>query len=149
MISDAIEMKASDIHIEPRLSGYVVRFRKDGILKQVLKLPEKSESAILTRLKVISKMNIAEHRRPQDGSFSMTYKEQDYDFRINTIPVADAEKMVIRILAPAVSLSQSKEELKLNGASEQEMEIIKKMEVPLDIKILKHSMGKYKLEKKE
>ncbi len=128
MISDAIEMKASDIHIEPRLSGYVVRFRKDGILKQVLKLPEKSESAILTRLKVISKMNIAEHRRPQDGSFSMTYKEQDYDFRINTIPVADAEKMVIRILAPAVSLSQSKEELKLNGASEQEMEIIKKME---------------------
>ena len=111
MISDGIDMKASDIHIEPRLDGYVVRYRKDGILRQFLKLPEKSESAILTRLKVISKMNIAEHRRPQDGSFSITYKEQDYDFRINTLPVGDAEKMVIRILAPAVSLSQSKDEL--------------------------------------
>ncbi len=128
MISDGIDMKASDIHIEPRLDGYVVRYRKDGILRQFLKLPEKSESAILTRLKVISKMNIAEHRRPQDGSFSITYKEQDYDFRINTLPVGDAEKMVIRILAPAVSLSQSKDELQLNGASPEEMEIIKKME---------------------
>ena len=77
IISDGIDMKASDIHIEPRLQGYSVRYRKDGILREVLKLPAKSESAILTRLKVISKMNIAEHRRPQDGSFSITYKDRD------------------------------------------------------------------------
>ena len=105
IISDGIDMKASDIHIEPRIDRYVVRYRKDGILHEALTLPQKSELAILTRLKVISKMNIAEHRRPQDGSFSITYKDRDYDFRINTLPVGDQEKMVIRILAPAVSMA--------------------------------------------
>lgn len=128
IISDGIDMKASDIHIEPRLEGYSVRYRKDGILREVLKLPAKTESAILTRLKVISKMNIAEHRRPQDGSFSITYKDRDYDFRINTLPVGEAEKMVIRILAPAVNMASSKEEMKLAGASKEEMDLIKKME---------------------
>ena len=128
IISDGIDMKASDIHIEPRLQGYAVRYRKDGILREVLKLPARSESAILTRLKVISKMNIAEHRRPQDGSFSITYKDRDYDFRINTLPVGEAEKMVIRILAPAVSMASSKAEMKLAGATKEEMELIKKME---------------------
>ena len=128
IISDGIDMKASDIHIEPRLDGYVVRYRKDGILREVLRLPNKTESAILTRLKVISKMNIAEHRRPQDGSFSITYKEKDYDFRINTLPVGEQEKMVIRILAPAVSMASSKDEMVLVGASKEETELIKKME---------------------
>lgn len=128
MISDGIDMGASDIHIEPRLEGYSVRYRKDGILHETLKLPANTESAILTRLKVISKMNIAEHRRPQDGSFSIKYKDRDYDFRINTIPVAEQEKMVIRILAPAVSMSASQDELIIKGASPAEMEIIKKME---------------------
>ncbi|HIS89909.1 TPA: Flp pilus assembly complex ATPase component TadA [Candidatus Avigastranaerophilus faecigallinarum] len=128
IISDGIDMKASDIHIEPRLEGYVVRYRKDGILREVLRLPPKTESAILTRLKVISKMNIAEHRRPQDGSFSITYKDRDYDFRINTLPVADQEKMVIRILAPAVSMASSKDEMVIVGASKEDTELIKKME---------------------
>lgn len=128
IISDGIDMKASDIHIEPRLDGYAVRYRKDGILRELLKLPAKTESAILTRLKVISKMNIAEHRRPQDGSFSITYKDRDYDFRINTLPVGDGEKMVIRILAPAVSMASSKEEMHLVGASDEDMNLIKKME---------------------
>ncbi len=128
MISDGIDMGASDIHIEPRLDCYVVRYRKDGILRVALKLPEKSELAILTRLKVISKMNIAEHRRPQDGSFSITYKDKDYDFRINTLPVGDAEKMVIRILAPAVSMASSKSEMVIVGASKEDTELIKKME---------------------
>ena len=128
IISDGIDMKASDIHIEPRLEGYAVRYRKDGILREALRLPAKTESAILTRLKVISKMNIAEHRRPQDGSFSITYKEKDYDFRINTLPVGNQEKMVIRILAPAVSMATTMEDMTLAGASAQEIELIKKME---------------------
>ena len=128
MISDGIDMGASDIHIEPRLDCYVVRYRKDGILRVAFKLPEKSELAILTRLKVISKMNIAEHRRPQDGSFSISYKDKDYDFRINTLPVGDSEKMVIRILAPAVSMSSKKEEMVIVGASKEDTELIKKME---------------------
>ncbi len=128
MISDGIDMGASDIHIEPRLDGYCVRYRKDGILHEMLKLPENSESAILTRLKVISKMNIAEHRRPQDGSFSITYKDKDYDFRINTLAVGEQEKMVIRILAPAVSMSNSTDSLTIKGAFPEDVELIKKME---------------------
>lgn len=128
ILSDGIEMKASDIHIEPRIDGYVVRYRKDGILRVALNLPENSESSILTRFKVMSKMNIAEHRRPQDGSFSISYKERDYDFRINTLPVGDGEKMVIRILAPAVSMATSKDQITLAGASQEEVEMIKKME---------------------
>ena len=128
IVSDGIDMGASDIHIEPRLDSYVVRYRKDGILRVGLTLPENSELPILTRLKVISKMNIAEHRRPQDGSFSITYKDKDFDFRINTLPVGDAEKMVIRILAPAVSMASSKEEMVIVGASKEDTDLIKKME---------------------
>lgn len=127
IVSDAIDMRASDIHIEPRLDCYVVRYRIDGILQEVLRLPAKTESAILTRLKVISKMNIAEHRRPQDGSFTIRYKNKDYDFRINTLPVSDKEKMVIRILAPAVSIAAKKEEINLVGASKEDIDLIKKI----------------------
>lgn len=128
IISNAIDQGVSDIHIEPRFDYYVVRYRKDGILRESLRLPAKSESAILTRLKVISKMNIAEHRRPQDGSFSITYKQKDYDFRINTLPVGSAEKMVIRILAPAIAFASKKEKLNLVGASDEDIEVIARME---------------------
>lgn len=124
IITDAIERKASDIHIEPRLQNFAVRYRIDGILKEVLNLPSKIESAILTRLKVISKMNIAEHRRPQDGSFTIKYKARSYDFRINTLPVSNKEKMVIRILTPAVMLSAMKQEIELTGATTEDIERI-------------------------
>jgi type IV pilus assembly protein PilB len=124
IITDAIELKASDIHIEPRINNFAVRYRIDGILKEVLNLPSKIESAILTRLKVISKMNIAEHRRPQDGSFSIKYKNNAYDFRINTLPVSTKEKMVIRILTPAVTLSSAKQEMELIGAAQEDIDKI-------------------------
>ena len=127
IITDAIDQKASDIHIEPRLNNFAVRYRIDGILKEVLQIPGKTESAVITRLKVISKMNIAEHRRPQDGSFSITYKNKNYDFRINTLPVASKEKMVIRILTPAISLSSAKEEINLIGATQEDIERLNKI----------------------
>ncbi len=124
VITDAIELKASDVHIEPRIDHFVVRYRIDGILKEVLKLPGRIESAILTRLKVISKMNIAEHRRPQDGSFSIKYKNKNFDFRINTLPVAAKEKMVIRILSPAVALESVKKNIELVGATQEDIDRI-------------------------
>lgn len=127
IITDAIDQKASDIHIEPRLNNFAVRYRIDGILREVLQIPGKTESAVLTRLKVISKMNIAEHRRPQDGSFSITYKNKNYDFRINTLPVASKEKMVVRILTPAISLSSVKEEIKLIGATQEDIDRLYKI----------------------
>ena len=127
IVTDAIDKKASDIHIEPRLDGYVVRYRIDGVLKQVLAIPEKISAAVLTRFKVLSRMDIAESRRPQDGTFTIGYKTISYDFRINTLPVGNKEKMVIRVLAPAQTLSAADRVIKLQGATEEEHEIIKKM----------------------
>ncbi len=121
IITDAIDAKASDIHIEPRLASYVVRTRTDGILKKVLEIPSSIEQAVITRFKVLARMNIAEHRRPQDGTFSIKYSERMYDFRINTLPVAGKEKVVIRILAPAVSLKATGEKMIIAGASEEDL----------------------------
>ncbi len=127
IISDAIDMKASDIHIEPRLNNYIVRYRIDGVLKKVLDLPAKVESSIIARFKVLSRMNIAEHRRPQDGTFTIKYNNVSYDFRINTLPVSGREKMVIRILAPAVSISAQDKVIRLVGGTEDDHYRIKKM----------------------
>ena len=127
IITDAIDTKASDIHIEPRLDNYVVRYRKDGILKHVIDVPSKVEQSVLTRFKVLSRMNIAEHRRPQDGTFSIKYKNNAYDFRINTLPVSGKEKVVIRVLAPAVSLNAADRNINLIGATADDLEKITKM----------------------
>ncbi len=127
IITNAIDNKVSDIHIEPRLSGYIVRYRKDGMLQKVLDIPSKVESSVIARFKVMSRMNIAEHRRPQDGTFSIKYKKQSYDFRINTLSVSGKEKMVIRVLAPAVSLKAEDRKIMLVGAFESDLVKIKNM----------------------
>lgn len=127
IITDAIDAKASDIHIEPRLGYYVVRLRSDGILKKVLEIPGSIEQAVITRFKVLARMNIAEHRRPQDGTFSIKYNDRMYDFRINTLPVSGKEKVVIRILAPAVSLKASGDRMVIAGASDEDLQKIHDM----------------------
>lgn len=127
IITDAIDAKASDIHIEPRIGYYVVRIRSDGILKKVLDIPGSIEQAVITRFKVLARMNIAEHRRPQDGTFSIKYNDRMYDFRINTLPVSGKEKVVIRILAPAVSLKASGNKMVIPGAEESDVQKIHDM----------------------
>ena len=127
IITTAIDTKVSDIHIEPRLSGYIVRYRKDGMLSKVLDIPSKVETSVIARFKVLSRMNIAEHRRPQDGTFSIKYKNCSYDFRINTLPVAGKEKVCIRILAPAVSLNADDKDIKLVGGTPEDIAKIKNM----------------------
>ncbi len=127
IITNAIDGKVSDIHIEPRLEGYIVRYRKDGMLHKVLEIPSKVESSVIARFKVMSRMNIAEHRRPQDGTFSIKYKKQSYDFRINTLSVSGKEKMVIRVLAPAVSLKAEDKKINIVGASDADLAKIKNM----------------------
>jgi len=127
IITDAIDIKASDVHIEPRLNNYVVRYRTDGILREMFELPAKTEQSIITRFKVLSRMNIAEHRRAQDGTFTLKYGGKEFDFRINTLPVSGKEKMVIRILAPAVSLNAEDKNIKLIGGTTEDVNKIKKM----------------------
>ena len=127
IITNAIDNKVSDIHIEPRLTGYIVRYRKDGMLQKVLDIPPKVETSIIARFKVLSRMNIAEHRRPQDGTFSIKYKNGSYDFRINTLPVSGKEKVVIRVLAPAVSLNAADKQISLVGGTDEDIAKIKNM----------------------
>lgn len=127
IITNGIDNKVSDIHIEPRLSGYIVRYRKDGMLQKVLDVPAKVETSVIARFKVMARMNIAENRRPQDGTFSISYKDCSYDFRINTLPVSGKEKVCIRILAPAVSLASNDKEIKIVGAAERDIQKLKQM----------------------
>ncbi len=127
IVTNAIEQHASDIHIEPRIANHVVRYRIDGILREVIEIPAKVENAVITRFKVLSRMNIAEHRRPQDGSFSIKYKGKMFDFRINSLPVGTKEKIVIRVLAPPVSFNSTVREINIDGATQRDIEIIKKM----------------------
>lgn len=127
IITNAIDNKVSDIHIEPRLSGYIVRYRKDGMLQKVLDIPPKVETSVIARFKILSRMNIAEHRRPQDGTFSIKYKNGSYDFRINTLPVSGKEKVCIRVLAPAVSLNAADKNINLVGGTPEDITKIKNM----------------------
>lgn len=98
IIVDAINKRASDIHIEPQETKLVVRFRIDGILHLALEVPKAMETAVASRLKVLANLNITEYRRPQDGRFSLSHHRKKYDFRISTMPVIFGEKIVIRIL---------------------------------------------------
>ncbi len=127
VITNAIDNRVSDIHIEPRLSGYVVRYRKDGMLQKVIDIPQTAETSVIARFKVMARMNIAENRRPQDGTFSINYNNCSYDFRINTLPVSGKEKVCIRILAPAVSLESGDKEIKLVGANKSDIEKVVQM----------------------
>lgn len=98
IINQAVTLRASDIHIEPFEDTVMVRLRIDGALVQTMTIPYNLYSAVSTRFKVISGMNIAEKRVPQDGRIEMVIGGKNYDFRVSTIPTVFGEKIVIRIL---------------------------------------------------
>jgi len=99
LLLDAIKGGCSDLHFEPYEKNYRVRFRQDGILREVARPPANTASKIAARLKVMSKLNIAERRVPQDGRIKMKIsKTRSIDFRVNTCPTLWGEKIVLRIL---------------------------------------------------
>ncbi len=98
MLFDAISMGASDLHFEPYENEYRIRFRVDGVLKEISKPKISLKNHISARLKVISGMDIAEKRRPQDGRIKLKYKRENIDFRVNSLPTLYGEKLVLRIL---------------------------------------------------
>jgi type IV pilus assembly protein PilB len=101
ILSDAIAQGASDIHIEPGgTKGGAVRFRVDGVMRQHMALPMAAVNRIVSRIKVLGKLDIADRMRPQDGRTRIQVRNKAYDLRISTIPTRDAEKAVIRILRP-------------------------------------------------
>lgn len=94
----AIYESASDIHIEPTEQETTVRYRVDGVLKPVMKLPKKVHPGIVARIKILSNLKIDEHRLPQDGRFKMKTDEYQVAFRVSILPVFDGEKIVLRLL---------------------------------------------------
>ncbi|WFU66692.1 GspE/PulE family protein [Bradyrhizobium brasilense] len=98
MISEAVDARASDIHVEPAVDGVAVRYRIDGSLTKGLMLPTGLRAAITSRIKIMAKLDIAERRLPQDGRIKIPVRGVDIDFRISTIPTVFGESIVMRIL---------------------------------------------------
>lgn len=98
IINEAVKSRASDIHIEPELDKVRVRYRIDGILHNITSLPVGVHGHLVSRIKILSGMNIADHLRPQDGQFSLKAKGRDIDIRVATINTVHGEMAVLRLL---------------------------------------------------
>lgn len=117
----AYSQRASDIHIEPKRDFSLIRFRIDGILHNIHRIPKAVHPAIVSRIKTLSRMDIAEKRRPQDGRIKTEHEGKEVELRISTLPIAFGEKAVMRIFDPAV-LMQDIEDL---GFFQRETELFK------------------------
>jgi len=98
IISEGILSRSSDIHIEPEEGGVAVRYRIDGVLRQVMKIPRNAGLPLISRIKIMSSLDIADRLRPQDGRARVAVNGQPIDLRVSTLPAAQGEKVVIRIL---------------------------------------------------
>jgi len=123
LLQYAFDQRASDIHIEPRRQQGNVRFRIDGILHHVYQLPMPIMNAVLSRLKILGRMNIAEKRLPQDGRIKTQMNAKEIELRLSTMPTAFGEKLVMRIFDPEVLL-RDYEQL---GFNKQELAIWNRM----------------------
>ncbi|MCD6238103.1 MAG: Flp pilus assembly complex ATPase component TadA [Thermotogae bacterium] len=130
IVLKAIEENASDIHVEPETKGLRIRYRVDGMLRKYIELPKNLRSPMVSRIKLMSRMNIAEKRLPQDGRFFLNTKKGKFDFRVSTLPTIYGEKVMLRILRVA-DASKKIEELGLNDYN---IEILKDvLKVPYGI----------------
>jgi general secretion pathway protein E len=102
MLQHAFESRASDIHIEPKREESLIRFRIDGVLHDIQRMPKIVHAAVTSRIKTMSRLDIAEKRRPQDGRVKMNRAGREVELRVSTLPVAFGEKVVMRIFDPQV-----------------------------------------------
>jgi general secretion pathway protein E len=98
LILNAVEIRASDIHFEPFENEFVVRYRIDGVLHEVDSPPHRLHAAIISRVKIMAKLDIAERRLPQDGRIKLKIADKEIDFRVSTVPTVFGESLVMRIL---------------------------------------------------
>ncbi len=123
LLNYALDNRVSDIHIEPKREEAIVRMRIDGVLHRVHRMPKVVHPAIISRFKTMSRLDIAERRRPQDGRFKTRYKDDEVELRISTAPTAFGEKLVARIFDPSI-LIQNLEKL---GFFPRELEVMRHM----------------------
>lgn len=119
IISNAIDQKASDIHLEPLKDKVLIRNRVDGMLRINLDLPKWTQGTLTSRIKIMSKMDISEKRKPQDGRIGVRICDRVLDLRVSTLPTKYGEKVVLRILDPEQA-ALSVEELGLKGKALEE-----------------------------
>jgi type II secretory ATPase GspE/PulE/Tfp pilus assembly ATPase PilB-like protein len=98
LLLDALRGRASDVHVESTASGLRVRFRLDGVLREVSELPRQYQSAVISRIKIMAGLSIAERRLPQDGRTRLRLGDRDVDLRVSTLPALHGESAVLRIL---------------------------------------------------
>ena len=98
VLSQAIKVRASDIHFEPYEDNFIVRYRVDGILREVLTHDSRLSAPIISRLKIIARLDIAERRKPQDGRVSLSLGANKIDVRVSTLPSSYGERVVLRLL---------------------------------------------------
>ena len=120
ILHQAFEHRASDIHLEPKRDHAVVRFRVDGVLRTMHTFPRIVYQAVVSRLKMLCGLDIAEKRRPQDGRIKRIESEKEIELRVSTLPTVFGEKAVLRVFDPAALVS-SLEELRLAGDEEQRL----------------------------
>jgi general secretion pathway protein E len=123
LLNHAFENRVSDIHIEPKREESWVRMRIDGVLHQIHRMPKVVHSAVISRIKTLSRLDIAERRRPQDGRFKTRFNNLEVELRISTAPTAFGEKLVARIFDPGI-LIQDIEHL---GFFSREQQVYRKM----------------------
>jgi len=114
VLVQAVKEHASDIHVEPFEQDVVVRFRKDGVLHEILKLPKRLHASIASRIKIMGNLNIAEKRLPQDGRIRRVVAGKEIDIRLSTVPTSFGERLVMRILDKASTVLDL-EQLGLHG----------------------------------
>jgi len=100
LFSYAFDQRASDVHIEPKRDKSIVRFRIDGTLHQIYEIPKNVHSAVVSRVKNLARLDMAEKRRPQDGRIKMEKQGVESEIRVSSVPVAFGEKLVMRIMDP-------------------------------------------------
>ena len=118
IFKEALQVGASDIHIEPQQRYLRIRFRVDGDLKEVASLPAQLAQPVISRIKVISNLKIDENRTPQDGRFQTVILDREVDFRVATFPTPLGEKMAVRVLDPSTGL-RTLEQLGLAGENDK------------------------------
>ncbi|HEY4716813.1 MAG TPA: type IV-A pilus assembly ATPase PilB, partial [bacterium] len=121
LLVDAIGKGASDVHVEPYEKMFRIRFRVDGALHEVMQPPLKLKNAVISRLKIMSSLDIAERRVPQDGRIKLRVKDKEVDFRVSTLPTLFGEKVVLRIL----DKSNLQLDLTKLGFGEEQLKIFK------------------------
>ena len=123
MLADGVVSRASDIHVEPIEGGVAVRYRIDGVLRQVMKIPRTAGLPLISRIKIMSGLDIADRLRPQDGRARVSVNGEAVDLRVSTLPAALGEKVVIRILSQRTTVLS----LEALGMHPDEQEAIKRL----------------------